>query len=287
MTTVYGLNTAMFAGSYFTCRRILLSVIQPSEYQKLCASSAAGAIVGGFFTGLVSSIKRVPAGCVLWALAGWIGQDSMDRINAWRSGKAFVIKNNRILLSKLTPEGQREWIEYRNKLRNMEELPFPEAALLKQELLECYALEQFVLEYGLNQGRFVDPILPPLEVKINEAKEAHSRKAKPIISFNANTNDLNRPSMPTPTSVANDKPGSVNAPSNPQLSGSQDGFLAWLPVSVNQEASDSRRLLRLQNRLEDIEVTLGLRQPILDPRVIELMQREKEIEEKLKAHKLI
>jgi hypothetical protein len=46
-------------------------------------------------------------------------------------------------------------------------------------------------------------------------------------------------------------------------------------VSIDAEASDARRLTKARERLEEVELTLGLRHPAVDERIKTLAERER------------
>jgi hypothetical protein len=91
VSAAYGANCTLVFGTLFGIRSIALHVV-PSDVTSTSSISAfAGAVTGGAFTGVVSGLRKIPQGALLWGSGCFALQYFTDQGLEWRHARAEEI----------------------------------------------------------------------------------------------------------------------------------------------------------------------------------------------------
>ena len=264
----YSANALVMGGTYLVLREGVAYVTQ-SALGATGSSAIAGAIVGGGAAARMLGVSRVPGAALTYACAAAAGQLVIDETEAWRALEAARIIKQRALLAQLSPAEKAAYSLIRSSVTQGE---------LNKADDELGPYETMLAAADRARGgvRVIDEHAPPraptLEAFVDRMRAA--RGEAPLA--------LSAPLPSGASTAAADAIAPTTTAAAAAATATAAGFLSWFPVSIDADASDARRLLKARQRLEEVELTLGLRSPEIDPRVAALVEREKRIVERQK-----
>ena len=260
LASAYAVNCTLFAGSVLGGRQLLLHwAPYPESWSARHASSAisAGAF-GGLATHAVSGPKKGALGVLLWAGAGYLAQDGVDALQAWRTAAGRGVLQERALLSRLT-DGEREAFAAASSRSTSDRLKLaamPGSGLKLPQYLSARAeLQQQQGEGGDNtasggvDAAHRDSPIQSLE-RFVDAAETRRNVAAPRPS-------LDRAPLPAAAGAARVVDSALPAaPVRPGGGGGGGG--GWMPFRRLEEGeAAAMQLKRLRTRLNEVEELLG------------------------------
>lgn len=251
MAVSHSASALVLGGAYLALREAVVS-FSPPFLGPTGASAIAAAVVGGASAAKLSGLARAPAPALMSACLAATGQTGVDNFDAWRRREAARISRQRQLMGHLSSGEEAEWARIQaavrdGGLRRSEEEISPYEALLE-------AARRARGDPENEDG--VTPRAPTLEAFVARIRAARGEVPDGLAARQSSSKISSTEAAPAPTPAT-------------------QGFLAWFPVSIDAEASDARRLTKARERLEEVELTLGLRHPAVDERIKALAERER------------
>lgn len=250
LATAYSANALVMGGTYLVLREGV-SYVSESVIGAAGSSAVAGAIVGGGAAARMLGLARVPGAAAIYGCIAAAGQVAVDKTEEWRAAEATRIVKQRALLAQLSPVDTAAYTLIRSSVIHGE-LNKPDDELGPYETMLAAADRA-----RGGERPSAPPRAPTLEAFVERVRAARGETTMPSSAAAA--------LFPTPTT-----PASV-------VDSATAGFLSWFPVSIDADASDARRLLKSRQRVDEIEWTLGLRSPGVDPRISALVERERKV----------
>jgi hypothetical protein len=214
------------------------------------ASALVGAALGGAATALASGPLAGAKGALLWGVLAYGGDAARLRAGAWREARAGVLRAERALLARLTPDEQAEWarLAARNRSERIEAIAAPGSAAKEDGAVPpALSLEAFVEYAEARRAGGTAAGAAALQAALARAARADAEAAR----------RREQGAGAAPASAAAETSGTGGGGTDGVGTDVAARWLAWLPVHVGADA-DRDRLRRLAAKLREVDELLGV-----------------------------